>query len=87
MTNFDLVKEFHKKFGLASDMDVDDDPKLVELRLNLISEEYTKSVPRSPVVLSMTWQKNYVTCFTWPTGFIAFGMTLISVLPKSIART
>ena len=40
MTNFDLVKEFHKKFGLASDMDVDDDPKLVELRLNLISEEY-----------------------------------------------
>ena len=40
LTNADLVREFHKKFGLASDMDVDDDPKLVELRLNLITEEY-----------------------------------------------
>ena len=40
MTNVALVREFHNRFGLASDMDIDDDPKLVELRLNLIAEEY-----------------------------------------------
>ena len=31
---------FMINFGLASDMDVDDNPKLVELRLNVIAEEY-----------------------------------------------
>jgi len=40
MTNAAMVREFHDRFGLASDMDVDDNPKLVELRLNLITEEY-----------------------------------------------
>ena len=40
MTNATLVQEFHDRFRLASDMDIDDDPKLVELRLNLIAEEY-----------------------------------------------
>ena len=39
-TMFEMVKEFHDRFGVASGMDVDDDPKLVELRLNLITEEY-----------------------------------------------
>ena len=40
MTNADLVQEFHDRFRLASDMDIEGDPKLIELRLKLISEEY-----------------------------------------------
>ena len=40
MTNATLVREFHDRFGLSSDFDIDDNPKLVELRLKLITEEY-----------------------------------------------
>ena len=40
MTNATLVQEFHDRFGLSSDFDIDDDPKLVELQLKLITEEY-----------------------------------------------
>lgn len=40
MTNATLVQEFHDRFRLASDMDIEGDPKLIELRLKLISEEY-----------------------------------------------
>ena len=37
----ELVLEFHKKFDLDIGKDVDKcDPKLIELRLNLIKEEY-----------------------------------------------
>ena len=36
-----MVLEFHEKFNLDIDKDVDKcDPKLIELRLNLIKEEY-----------------------------------------------
>jgi len=40
MTNADMVQEFHDRFGVDSDKDLESDPKLIELRLKLIAEEY-----------------------------------------------
>lgn len=39
-TNFDKVREFHTTFESAVDEDPFDNPELVELRIDLISEEY-----------------------------------------------
>jgi predicted HAD superfamily Cof-like phosphohydrolase len=39
-TNADMVYEFHEVFGLPTNGDVDNEPKLIELRLKLIQEEW-----------------------------------------------
>lgn len=40
MTNFDKVLEFHEKFNAAIDQDPENNPELVELRMDLITEEF-----------------------------------------------